>query len=125
MESNIQFEDKIKELITKFNNDKISEDNITFLIMEAKKKIYYKNKIKKYTKSTVESVRKFKGLENNIIIIPDLKSNFLTDKTIKKLLYVAMSRARFKVIVMIDLDNLSRKQIVDFKKKVNEVMDAE
>ena len=125
MESNIQFEDKIKELITKFNNDKISEDNITFLIMEAKKKIYYKNKIKKYTKSTVESVRKFKGLENDIIIIPDLKSNFLTDKTIKKLLYVAMSRARCKVIVMIDLDDLSRKQIADFKKKVNEVMDGE
>ena len=64
-------------------------------------------------------------IENNIIIIPDFKSNFLTDKTIKKLLYVAMSRVRFKVIVMIDLDNLSRKQIVDFKKKVNEVMDAE
>lgn len=125
MENSIQFEEKIKKLITEFRNNKISDDNITFLIMEAKKKMNYKKKIRKYTNSTVESVRKFKGLENNIIIIPDLKSNFLTDKTIKKLLYVAMSRARFKVIVMIDLDNLSRKQIVDFKKKVNEVMDAE
>ena len=80
----------------------------------------YKNKIKKYSKATVESIRRYKGLENDIIIIPDLNSEFLNDEETKKLLYVAISRARCEVILIVNIETLSRKQASDFKKKINE-----
>lgn len=120
-DNSLEIEEKIKDILSNLKNvEKIDDDNITFLILEAKKKMIYKKKIKKYSKATVESIRRYKGLENDIIIIPDLNSEFLNDEDIKKLLYVAISRARCEVILIINIETLSRKQASDFKKKINE-----
>ena len=56
----------------------------------------------------------------NIIIIPDLNSDFLKDEEVKKLLYVAISRARCEVILIINIETLSRKQASHFKRELNE-----
>ena len=41
--------------------------------MEAKKKVRLKKGIEDNFKGTVESIRRFKGLESDVVIIPDLK----------------------------------------------------
>ena len=71
-----------------------------------------------YSNSLVESVRKYKGLENDIIIIPDLNEDFFQDEETKKLLYVAMSRAKVHVILIINTENMNRKQRIVFKKDI-------
>ena len=120
-DNSLEIEDKIKDIVLNLKNiEKIEDDNITFLILEAKKKLIYKKKIKKYSKATVESIRRYKGLENDIIVIPDLNSDFLKDEEVKKLLYVAISRARCEVILIINIETLSRKQASHFKRELNE-----
>lgn len=120
-DNSLEIEEKIKDIVSNLKNiEKIQDDNITFLILEAKKKLIYKKKIKKYSKATVESIRRYKGLENDIIIIPDLNSDFLKDEEVKKLLYVAISRARCEVILIINIETLSRKQASHFKRELNE-----
>ena len=120
-DNSLEIEEKIKDILSNLKNvEKIDDDNITFLILEAKKKMIYKKKIKKYSKATVESIRRYKGLENDIIIIPDLNSEILNDEETKKLLYVAISRARCEVILIVNIETLSRKQASDFKRRINE-----
>jgi len=41
-------------------------------------------------------------------------------KKLKKLLYVAISRARCEVILIVNIETLSRKQASDFKRRINE-----
>lgn len=120
-DNSLEIEEKIKDILLNLKNvEKIDDDNITFLILEAKKKLIYKKKIQKYSKATVESIRRYKGLENDIIIIPDLNSEILNDEETKKLLYVAISRARCEVILIVNIETLSRKQASDFKRRINE-----
>ena len=71
-----------------------------------------------YSNSLVESVRKYKGLENDIIIIPDLNEDFLQDEETKKLLYVAMSRVKVHVILIVNTENMNRKQRMVYKKDI-------
>ena len=62
---------------------------------------------------TFGTIYKFKGMENSCIIITDI-SDTIDRKNFEDLLYVAMSRARFGLIVLIDqkvkqrLDNLRK-----------------
>ena len=42
------------------------------------------------------------------------------DEETKKLLYVAISRARCEVILIVNIETLSRKQASHFKKELNE-----
>ena len=50
------------------------------------------------------SVRRFKGLENDVIIIVDADLSHIIDPVKKRLLYVALSRARVHAAIFIDLD---------------------
>jgi DNA helicase IV len=102
--------------------EQIKAENITVLTIQAKNKLKYKKELRNYCNVEVESVRKFKGLENDIIIIPDLNHDFLQDKTIRKLLYVAMSRARVHVILLINAEALSRKQKAGYKKEIEDML---
>ena len=58
----------------------------------------YKIEREQYTDSDLFTyVRKYKGLESNIVIIVDFDSNVLRDEEEKRILYVASSRAKLKL----------------------------
>ena len=99
-------------------NEYLREENITVLTMEAKKKLKFKKGIADEFSGTVESIRRFKGLESDVVIIPDLNSDFMDNEELRNLLYVGMSRAKAHVILIIDTEVLNRKQRVEYKKKV-------
>ena len=88
--------------------------------MEAKKKLRYKSRIADVFNGYVESIRKFKGLENDVIIIPDVPHNFMDDIDLRNLLYVGMSRAKVHVILIIDTEECNRKQRESYKKEIRE-----
>lgn len=101
-------------------NEYLSDDNITILTMEAKKKLKFKKVITDEFSGTVESIRRFKGLESDVVIIPDLNSDFMDDEDLRNLLYVGMSRAKAHVILIINTEALNRKQRVSYKKEIRE-----
>lgn len=103
-------------------NEYLKDENITVLTMESKKKLKIKKGIADEFSGTTDSIRRFKGLESDIVIIPDLNSNFIEDEDLKKLLYVGMSRAKAHVILIINTETLNRKQRVEYKKKVKEML---
>ena len=98
----------------------ISDENITVLTMEAKKKLKFKRGIAEEFNGTVESIRRFKGLESDVVIIPDLNNDFMNDEDLRNLLYVGMSRAKAHVVLIIDTEALNRKQRVSYKKEIKE-----
>ena len=100
----------------------LKDENITILVIDPKKKAKYIQKVKAYSEILVESVRKYKGLENDIIIIPDLDCNFLKDDEVRKLLYVAVSRAKVHVILIINTESINRNQTREFKKRLSEII---
>ncbi|MBN7575327.1 hypothetical protein C1H57_09100 [Clostridium sp. 2-1] len=117
-ESQADVMEKLKSTLKDLRLQKIKDENITILMTNARKKVSYSKAVREYSNVMVESVRKYKGLENDIIIIPDIKEDFLNNDEIKKLLYVAMSRARVHVIMIIDSETLNRKQRAAFKKEM-------
>lgn len=98
----------------------LSDNNITVLTMEAKKKLKFKKGIIDEFSGTVESIRRFKGLESDVVIIPDLSNNFMDDEDLRNLLYVGMSRAKAHVVLIIDTEEMNRKQRVSYKKEIRE-----
>ena len=117
-ETKLDINEKLKYIFMDLKKQQIGEDKITTLIVNPREKVKYMKSIKMHSNSLVESVRKYKGLENDIIIIPDLNEDFLQDDETKKLLYVAMSRAKVHVILIINTENMNRKQRVVFKKDI-------
>ncbi len=117
-ETKLDINEKLKYVFMDLKKQQIGKDKITTLIVNPREKVKYMKSIKMYSNSLVESVRKYKGLENDIIIIPDLNEDFLQDDETKKLLYVAMSRAKVHVILIINTENMNRKQRVVFKKDI-------
>lgn len=117
-ETKLDINEKLKYVFMDLKKQQIKSDKITTLIVNPKGKVKYMKNIKIYSNSLVESVRKYKGLENDIIIIPDLNEDFLKDEETKKLLYVAMSRAKVHVILIINTENMNRKQRMVFKKDI-------
>lgn len=101
-------------------NEYLRDDNITVLTMEAKKKLKFKKGIADEFNGTVESIRRFKGLESDVVIIPDLSNNFMEDEDLRNLLYVGMSRAKTHVVLIIDTEALNRKQRASYKKEIRE-----
>lgn len=117
-ETKLDINEKLKYIFMDLEKQQIEEDKITTLIVNPREKVKYMKSIKMYSNSLVESVRKYKGLENDIIIIPDLNEDFLQDEETKKLLYVAMSRAKVHVILIINTENMNRKQRIGYKKDI-------
>ena len=101
-------------------NEYLRDDNITIITMEAKKKLKYKKGISDVFNGAVESIRRFKGLESDIIIIPDIPHNFMDDIDSRNSLYVGMSRAKVHVILIIDTEQFNRKQRESYKKEIKE-----
>lgn len=111
----------LRNIITELKkNEYLSDNNITVLTMEARKKLKYKKSIEDIFNGDVESIRKFKGLENDVIIIPDVPHNFMDDIDLRNLLYVGMSRAKVHVILIIDTEEFNRKQRESYKKEIKE-----
>ena len=111
----------LKNVIREFKkNEYLSDENITVLTMEAKKKLKFKRGIAEEFNGTVESIRRFKGLESDVVIIPDLNNDFMNDEDLRNLLYVGMSRAKAHVVLIIDTEALNRKQRVSYKKEIKE-----
>ena len=111
----------LKNVIRELKRDEfLSDDNITVLTMEAKKKLKFKKGIADEFSGTVESIRRFKELESDVVIIPDLSSDFMNDEDLKNLLYVGMSRVKAHVILIIDTEALNRKQRASYKKEIRE-----
>ena len=114
---------QLKNIIIELKrNEYLKDENISVLTMEAKKKIKFKKGILDVFKGTVESIRRFKGLESDIVIIPDLNHNFMEDEDTKNLLYVGASRAKAHLILMINTEELTRKQRSEYKKEIREML---
>lgn len=103
-------------------NEFLSDDNITVLTMQAKRKLKFKKGIADEFSGIVESIRRFKGLESDVVIIPDLSSNFMDDENLRNLLYVGMSRAKAHIILIIDTGEMNRKQRSSYKKDIRGVL---
>lgn len=97
----------------------IEDDEISILVMNPKNKSKLIRVFEEY-KIEVETIRRFKGLENNFILIPDLDQTFMEDVEKKKLLYVAMSRARAHVIIIVNLNGASRRVKSQLKNTIKE-----
>ncbi len=112
---------KLNNTIRELKHDEyLMDENIAVLTMEAKKKVRLKKGIDDNFKGTVESIRRFKGLESDVVIIPDLKHDFMNDEDLRNILYVGMSRAKTHVILIVDIESLTRKQASSFKKEIKE-----
>ena len=121
-EGNLDAIEQLKNIINLLKRDEyLGDDNIAVLTMEAKKKLKFKKGISNEFSGTVESIRRFKGLESDIVIIPDISNEFMEDEDLKNLLYVGMSRAKAHIILMIDTEVFTRKQKVDYKKKIKTI----
>jgi len=71
-----------------------------------------------------KSVRKFKGLENDIVIIVDTSLSHLLDPVRQRLLYVALSRARVHSIILMHVDQLYKEHALkEWDCTENEVQD--
>lgn len=121
-DSSFDVNDKLKNTIMNLKKNNLKDENITILLIDPKKKAKYIQIVKVYSEILVESVRKYKGLENDIIIIPDLDCNFLKDDEVRKLLYVAVSRAKVHVILIINTESINRNQTREFKKRLSEII---
>ena len=113
----------LKNVIIKLKkNEYLKDENITVLTMEAKNKIKLKKNVLDVFKGTVESIRKFKGLESDVVIIPDLKHDFMENEEVRNLLYVGMSRAKAHVVLIIDTGDFNRKQRTSYKNEIRELI---
>lgn len=121
-DSSFDTQDKLKNLIKDLKNKNVNDEKITVLIINSRKKVKYMRAVNEYSKCLVESVRKYKGLENDIIIIPDLDCDFLNDDETRKLLYVAVSRAKVHVILIVNTEILNRNQTKQLKKNLSEIL---
>lgn len=112
---------QLRSVIRALKKDEyLSDKNITVLTIEARKKMKFQKSIANEFSGVVESIRKFKGLESDVVIIPDVGTNFLEETDKRNLLYVGISRAKAHVILIVDIHKLNRKQKVDFKKSIRE-----
>lgn len=122
-ENNFYTETHLKDIIIQLKKKEyLSDSNITVLTMEARKKIKIRKSIANEFNGTVESIRRFKGLESDIVIIPDLNNDFMEDEDLRNLLYVGMSRAKAHVILIINIEPLNRKQRASYKKEIKEML---
>ena len=122
-EGNLDTIEQLKNIINQLKRDEyLTDNNITVLTMEAKKKLKFKKGISSEFSGVVESIRRFKGLESDIVIIPDIANNFMEDEDLRNLLYVGMSRAKAHIILMVDTEEFTRKQKVDYKKKIKLIL---
>ena len=113
----------MKNVIIKLKkNEYLKDENITVLTMEAKNKVKLKKNVLDVFKGTVESIRKFKGLESDVVIIPDLKHDFMENEEVRNLLYVGMSRAKAHVVLIIDTGDFNRKQRTSYKNEIRELI---
>lgn len=93
---------KIKELI---NVEYMEKEDITVLTLNSANKNKYIKLIDNEYLPEIETVKRFKGLENDVIIIPDVSPSYLDEDSRRRLLYVGMSRARVHVILIINIDD--------------------
>lgn len=59
-----------------------------------------------------KTVRKFKGLENDIVIIVDANLAHIIDPVRQRLLYVALSRARVHSIILMQIDSVYKNYLM-------------
>lgn len=79
------------------HNERVHEKQITLLSLHgAESSSLRDNRVN----MPVETIRKYKGLENDIIIIFDVDYKYLTEEGAKNILYTAMTRARSMVYII-------------------------
>lgn len=84
----------------------LQEERLTILTLESLEKTCIS--IEKYP--NLKTVRKFKGLENDVLILTDVCLAHLGDDIRQRNLYVALSRARVHVIIWIYAVKLQRRR---------------
>lgn len=117
-ESKLDIQEKLKFCFKELKKQNVEDKDITVLVNNVREKIKYRNEIRNYSSCLIETIRKFKGLESNIVVIPDLNHDFMDNDETRKLLYVAMSRAMVHVIIIINTENMNRKQRAFYKKEI-------
>jgi hypothetical protein len=104
---------KLRELLAYLlYEEKIDENRITVITLNSLDTTGVTGRTRKMIPHFT-TVRKFKGLENDIVIVVDTNLGHLLDPSRQKLLYVAMSRARAHVSVLIELHGKYRNLIMD------------
>ena len=103
------------------NMEYVNQNEITVLTVNTTDKSIIKNS-DKLNNIFFSSVRKYKGLENNVIVIVDANLAYISEPTRQKLLYVAMSRAKVHVILIIYVDSQYKDYLINrFKCKDEEL----
>ena len=59
-----------------------------------------------------KTVRKFKGLENDVVVIVDVNLSHLVDPVRQRLFYVALSRARVLAVIILHIDTKYKEHVL-------------
>lgn len=117
-DNELSFEEKLEQTINEFRRDGFNASDITILTLTTEKKSMLNNveKIGNYyltnehNRSDNEifftTSRKFKGLESNAIIIIDIDSSIFSNDIEKNNFYVAASRAKQRLTILIDSNKI-------------------
>ena len=103
--------EKLEEIVNKYLSEGYSENDIVILTMESESNSWLANykmigniniKGSDEEKNGIlfTTVKKFKGLEANVVIIIDFKSQKFNELEYMKIFYVALSRARQRISIL-------------------------
>lgn len=100
-----------KKVVNELINVKmIAPEKLTVLTLDNEKNI---NKYKLNEQIETTTVRKFKGLENDFIVVVDADLSHIIDPVKKRLLYAAVSRARVQTIMLFETNSIYKQFILD------------
>lgn len=85
--------------------DKINSEEITILSLKGLKESWLKEDFINGSSFEVSTAKRFKGLENEFIIITDADLSYIVDPVKQRLLYIALSRAKVHAIILFNIDN--------------------
>lgn len=93
--------------------DQIPTESITVVTLDTEGASLLGSSMKDPNMPEFFSVRRFKGLENDVVIVVDVELSTLEDPVKSRLLYVALSRARVNAYVFVSIDPLYRQYFLN------------
>nr|WP_222125522.1 NERD domain-containing protein [Paenibacillus bovis] len=85
--------------------EKIHSNEIAILSLNSLKESWLKDEIINNTNVEIFTAKRFKGLENEFIIITDVDLSHIIDPVKQRLLYIALSRAKVHAIIYFHIDD--------------------
>lgn len=85
--------------------ERININEITILSLTSLKQSWLKDEFINNTEIEIFTAKRFKGLENEIIILTDIDLSYIIDPVKQRLLYIALSRAKVHAIIFFHIDD--------------------